>query len=531
MVEEVEPKRGNTRTGEGGPPGTRQTTAQAKHLGETFALKSVMTHLLNIVEDLAKEKDSHHANRAALHAKDAIKTMGAVLENRDHEPPPTLNRPAQTTWETRLQRIEEAIMKISNQKPVPPPSYAAVAKGARPPIPTRRVPETRPRIRVEIPDLTEEEQNDGRALLTRVQKDIKEAMAVTKLKSGKFDIRVHNQTLKDRILNNIRDDTASIKILRQDYPVEVANVPLTLDVQHGMQGANRELLRTITEGTAKNNPGVVFTSVRWLHGGKERQWAEQDKAKGRAEKTKGTLILYCPTLDMLQQVVRHGVIIGVELLQARIHDPGCVSRQCYKCQNWGHTQHSCTKDARCGHCAGTHETNTCKNKSQSSCVNCGVDKKSENKHKSWQKKECKLYQAYLTGCTNRRLAARSESDILRTHGWASEIGDADGWSQVVGGRKRATVQDTGTKKRGRPSGVEKAGKERTQSSLASWTTTTGAFMSPLAGSQFSPFGPQANASPNQQSATTQVNMAGAQDTMGCNGTPDEDEQYTPQTNE
>ena len=46
-----------------------------------------------------------------------------------------------------------------------------------------------------------------------------------------------------------------------------------------------------------------------------------------------------------------------------------------KCQSWGHVHRYCNKSAKCGKCAGNHETLTCNITSGFKCAHCGQDHK------------------------------------------------------------------------------------------------------------------------------------------------------------
>ena len=86
-------------------------------------------------------------------------------------------------------------------------------------------------------------------------------------------------------------------------------------------------------------------------------------------------------------MVRHGIVIYTMLYTAQVWSPRAQPKQCYNCSQWGHTQASCGKAARCGECAGAHQTRDCPRK-RVSCCNCGKE------HRSWQRAACRTYQVY-----------------------------------------------------------------------------------------------------------------------------------------
>ena len=62
---------------------------------------------------------------------------------------------------------------------------------------------------------------------------------------------------------------------------------------------------------------------------------------------------------------------------------GCGLVQCYKCCAYGHIAKNCRAKARCGHCAGPHETRECQEKQQSSCAVCKAKGYKDYRHKAW----------------------------------------------------------------------------------------------------------------------------------------------------
>ena len=69
---------------------------------------------------------------------------------------------------------------------------------------------------------------------------IQGAYAVKLLRSGDVEIMVKNQIDKDRALN--QPLIKSVKILRQNYPVEIAAVPLFLRINSGKNADNVTLI-------------------------------------------------------------------------------------------------------------------------------------------------------------------------------------------------------------------------------------------------------------------------------------------------
>ena len=68
-------------------------------------------------------------------------------------------------------------------------------------------------------------------ILTAVRTVIKEVYTVKSIRSGNIEVIVPDQTAKDHALNQTSID--GVKILRQNYSVEVLAVPLSLRVDSG----------------------------------------------------------------------------------------------------------------------------------------------------------------------------------------------------------------------------------------------------------------------------------------------------------
>ena len=136
-------------------------------------------------------------------------------------------------------------------------------------------------------------------------------------------------------------------------------------------------------------PGIMITKVRWLHD--DKMQAERITSG----KTRGTVIISLPTQAMQHEVVRKGIVINSQLYDTRLYSQALEVKQCFNCSQWGHSQAACGKRARCGECAGPHQTRECK-KQGVSCCNCG------RPHRAWQKKECRTFQAYYEDIQSRK---------------------------------------------------------------------------------------------------------------------------------
>ena len=64
--------------------------------------------------------------------------------------------------------------------------------------------------------------------------------------------------------------------------------------------------------------------------------------------------------------------------------------QCYQCLKHGHKAGECKNPARCGHCAGEHNTNTCTKKSALKCHICVTAKIQNSAHSAFDKSKCTM---------------------------------------------------------------------------------------------------------------------------------------------
>ena len=73
---------------------------------------------------------------------------------------------------------------------------------------------------------------------------------------------------------------------------------------------------------------------------------------------------------------------------AHLYSPRLQIPQCYKCQQWGHTQISCRARTTCGFCAQGHNTRECKDLDKverKKCANC------TGNHAAWERGRCPKY--------------------------------------------------------------------------------------------------------------------------------------------
>lgn len=286
---------------------------------------------------------------------------------------------------------------------------------------------------------------------------IQGAYAVKQLRSGDVEVMMTNQAIKDKALN--QGEIAGCKVLRQDYPVEVSGVPLTTPIKHGKGVENDEVIKEICTAIKRVIPDMAINRLRWLH---DEKGHEERLNMG---KKRGNIIVSLPTQALQMEVTRKGLVIGAEWFEARLYSHSLEMKRCYKCQGWGHTQGGCGKQERCGECAGNHPLRECL-KERVSCINCGKP------HRAWQKRVCTTFQAYMDDTKKRRIEM-----VMRTAAVRNAINNSQPGPQpqpmalfkrpVKRPLTQYTSEQTQEEKRGRgrPSNIETAARDQSQSRL------------------------------------------------------------------
>ncbi|KHJ30108.1 putative air1 domain-containing protein [Erysiphe necator] len=66
------------------------------------------------------------------------------------------------------------------------------------------------------------------------------------------------------------------KILREDFPVEIAGVPLSTKIASGKNVDNSALISILTISSKMRIPGLQINRIRWLQDGKEHEKARKE---------------------------------------------------------------------------------------------------------------------------------------------------------------------------------------------------------------------------------------------------------------
>jgi hypothetical protein len=256
------------------------------HTAEADAHRRKIMDCLNEVgDDLKKD-----ASKAPLY--DKIQEATRLLHEAWTQAPRT-----EKPMEDRLARIEEMMKTVllgpnsPNRSPTASQKILRWADVASRPSRTGSTPSppttNRPTVRVRIPDAAGK---TSKELLDIVKPTISGAIAARPLRSGDIEITVIDQKTKDRTLN--QSETEGIKILRQDYAIEIWGVPLSLQVNHGKSADNTELIKAICASSKRMLPDLAINRIGWLHSPK------QHEMRLGAGKQRGTLIISCPTQEI-----------------------------------------------------------------------------------------------------------------------------------------------------------------------------------------------------------------------------------------
>lgn len=353
----------------------------------------------------------------------------------------------------RLTTIETLLKKALQgpQTPTTTGTWADHAAGRVRPAYTSLTNPTRHTVRV---TLAEAKGLSNQEILKEVKKTISGAAAIRVLKSGDIDVAVPDEATKDRAQG--LPSTGTLKIHRKDYLVEVTGVPLSLKVAVGAHADNSLLANAICEGSRGLAAGLQVTRVKWLYD------QHQLERLRKAGKTRGSLLVGFPTQDMRRKAILSGLVVNAQLFEVRQFETTLRETQCFRCQQWGHTQSACGRQARCGRCAGAHQTNECQ-EDKTSCANCS------QKHKAWQKSACRTYQTYHDVIQAKRVAMLAQSSRIRdmnSTGTSTRVSSVEGWTRVSRKRTRETSPKEDSQRRaGRPTYIEQASRDPAQSRL------------------------------------------------------------------
>ena len=379
-----------------------------------------------------------------------LKTLGELATRVSYA---SRNENAPTgSMERRLKGIEETLRRAFplSGSPTDKNTWAAVtANGMRGAYTSqaesaRNKPE-RHTVRVTMPNA--KDQNEE-SILQTVKKAIPSAAAIRVLQSGDVDVTVPTEAAKEKAQGV--QPTPELKVHRQDYMIELLGVPLSTKVALGKHADNGRLATAICEASGTLAPGLSVTRIQWLY-----SQAQLERLQ-KAGKQRGSLLIGFQSQEMRRRAIQSGLVMGAQLYEARHFDRATQEVQCYKCQQWGHTQHACAKQARCARCAGQHDSKNCtKETGRFSCANCGKE------HQAWQRRDCRAYQTYHDLVQRRRVDAIQQTRIARA-ACVPPATQLDGWTQITRKRQREDSPNEAPRRIGRPTNIERAARAASQ---------------------------------------------------------------------
>jgi hypothetical protein len=431
---------GETRPDANPAPISSQQPTQRGQQNEQDSLQAykdwqdLIDSLYKISEKLSKEEETRQETPIQPLIQLLSKELKRAKKARDQAAPQGQN-PGPKDQLDRIETGIQALRQDLNKTPPPrqegvekrpsPRSWANVAAQQAQEIRTTTAANPQVGITIRIRPEEDLRSKAPKDILEIAQKAVPEAFAVRPLRSGDLDLHVKTQATKDKLLNG--PNPTGFKVLRKDYLLEIPGVPLSTQVANGKHADNQQLLQEICSATKRLTPGLTISRISWLHD--ITSHAAAKRAKMKPKTARGTLVIGVPTQALQQSLVRQGIVINAQLFEARLFDHSQIIKQCFNCNQWGHTTSACGKKICCGHCAGPHSTKSC-SQTSTSCTNCG------QKHKAWQRQACPTFQAYLVGIQAKKINLLTETTRIRQGSGASSP-QSDGFQIVARKRGRS----------------------------------------------------------------------------------------------
>jgi len=216
---------------------------------------------------------------------------------------------------------------------------------------------------------------DINARIMQLETATKGIRAIKKLPSG--DIAVH--TVNEEEADKLRSNSAwtavlgkKAKAVVQSYAIIVTGIETEewdLRSEESRTAAMRKIQDQNEDVEALKNMEITWIGWRQKRIPKDQKYA--------------TMILKVSTPEMGNAILDLSLMVGRQVRACSVINKACRTIQCFKCYYYGHTTVQCTREERCGHCAGAHPTNSeaCLTGYKPKCCLCGGG------HKPWQK-EC-----------------------------------------------------------------------------------------------------------------------------------------------
>jgi hypothetical protein len=216
---------------------------------------------------------------------------------------------------------------------------------------------------------------DISARILQLEVTTKGIRAIKKLPSG--DIAVH--TVNEEEANKLRNNNAWTAVLGRKAKAVIPTYAIMVngvEIEEWNLKSAESRAATIQkiQNHNKDVEELRDMEIIWI------SWRQQRFAE---DQKYASMIVEVATPEMANTILDLSLMMGKQVRPVSVYNKACRTIQCFKCYHYGHTTVQCTREERCGHCAGSHATNAeaCLAGFKPRCCLCGGG------HKPWQK-EC-----------------------------------------------------------------------------------------------------------------------------------------------
>ena len=119
-----------------------------------------------------------------------------------------------------------------------------------------------------------------------------------------------------------------VKIVKEEFPIEILNVPTSLSVQHGRKTNNSEIIKKIKQNTKRIISGFDVFRIAWIHSKKSLQTKKNKKILKIV-----SFIIYTIKKDFQKIALHKEIAIEYILYTVKLYDPGFQLLLCYCCNH------------------------------------------------------------------------------------------------------------------------------------------------------------------------------------------------------
>lgn len=203
-------------------------------------------------------------------------------------------------------------------------------------------------------------------------------------------------------------------------------------------------IESLRNANAKLHPGMEIARVAW------------PKRTLRNKQRYGSLIVDVHDVDTANRIISQGIIFECEIKDCDRFLKEARITQCVKCQGYSHIARFCKNTTRCGRCAGNHTEENCPQpRNARKCALCKGNHESRSETCAHRQKarERAAVALQTTPALYEKSNGSREQFRFETLPISTSSINEDGWQRVE------------RKGRGRPSGIEIAGRVINQSRL------------------------------------------------------------------